>query len=94
MAVDENQFVYNGFNGANIHVDGVAKIHSKGLLQLTNFSKHQIGCAFYQHPIGFDTSSSTLLQALSFSTHFVFAIVPEISESVAIAKLRRLVNAH
>ncbi|KAG5566954.1 hypothetical protein RHGRI_002493 [Rhododendron griersonianum] len=79
MAVDENQFVYNGFKGANISLDGVAKIHSNGLLQLTNFSKYQIGRAFYKHPIGFDTSSSMLPQALSFSTHFVFAIVPEIT---------------
>ncbi|KAI8573915.1 hypothetical protein RHMOL_Rhmol01G0312800 [Rhododendron molle] len=79
MAVDENQFAYKGFNGANISLEGVAKIHSNGLLQLTNFSKHQIGRAFYQHPIGFNTSSSTLPQALSFSTHFVFAIVPEIA---------------
>ncbi|KAG5530101.1 hypothetical protein RHGRI_030462 [Rhododendron griersonianum] len=74
MAVDENQFVYNGFKGAPIYLDGVAKIHSNGLLQLTNFSR-QIGHAFYKHPIRFDTSSSTLPQALSFSTHFVFAIV-------------------
>ncbi|KAG5549584.1 hypothetical protein RHGRI_014791 [Rhododendron griersonianum] len=75
LATYENQFVYNGFKGAPIHLDGVAKIHSNGLLQLTNFSK-QIGHAFYKHPIRFDTSSSTLPQALSFSTHFVFAIVP------------------
>ncbi|KAI8573919.1 hypothetical protein RHMOL_Rhmol01G0313200 [Rhododendron molle] len=77
MAVDENEFAYKGFNGANISLEGVAKIHSNGLLQLTNFSKHQIGRAFYKHPIRFDTSSSTSPQALSFSTHFVFAIVPE-----------------
>ncbi|XP_058201893.1 L-type lectin-domain containing receptor kinase SIT2-like [Rhododendron vialii] len=80
MAVDENQFAYNGFKRANIHLDGIAKIHSNGLLQLTNFSKNQIGRAFYQHPIGFDTSSSTLPKAFSFSTHFVFAIVPEITK--------------
>ncbi|KAI8573924.1 hypothetical protein RHMOL_Rhmol01G0313700 [Rhododendron molle] len=77
MAVDENEFVYKGFNGANISLEGVAKIHSNGLLQLTNFSKYQIGRAFYKYPIRFDTSSFTLPQALSFSTHFVFAIVPE-----------------
>ncbi|KAG5566951.1 hypothetical protein RHGRI_002490 [Rhododendron griersonianum] len=77
MAVDENEFVYKGFNGHNISLEGVAKIHSNGLLQLTNFSKHQIGRAFYKHPIRFDTSSSTLPQDFSFSTHFVFAIVPE-----------------
>ncbi|XP_058202017.1 L-type lectin-domain containing receptor kinase SIT2-like [Rhododendron vialii] len=77
MAEDENQFVYNGFNGTRIHLDGAAKIHSNGLLQLTNTSRGQIGRAFYQHPIGFNTSSSTLPQDHSFSTHFVFAIVPE-----------------
>ncbi|KAG5566947.1 hypothetical protein RHGRI_002486 [Rhododendron griersonianum] len=79
MAVDENQFAYNGFNGANISLQGVAKIHSNGLLQLTNFTQNKIGRAFYQHPIGFDTSSSTLPQALSFSTHFVFAIFPGVT---------------
>ncbi|KAG5566957.1 hypothetical protein RHGRI_002496 [Rhododendron griersonianum] len=78
MAEDENQFVYNGFDGANLHLDG-AKIHSNGLLQLTNTSKQQIGRAFYQLPIRFDTSSSRLGKDLSFSTHFVFAIVPEIT---------------
>ncbi|KAI8573929.1 hypothetical protein RHMOL_Rhmol01G0314100 [Rhododendron molle] len=79
MAVDENQFVYNGFNGAPIHLDGVANIHSDGLLQLTNSSKHKIGRAFYKHPVRFHTSSSTLNQDLSFSTHFVFAIVPVVT---------------
>ncbi|KAI8573923.1 hypothetical protein RHMOL_Rhmol01G0313600 [Rhododendron molle] len=77
MAIDENKFVYNGFNGTRIQLDGAAKIHSNGLLQLTNTSQYQIGRAFYQHPIGFGTSSSTLSQDHSFSTHFVFAIVPD-----------------
>ncbi|XP_058179609.1 L-type lectin-domain containing receptor kinase SIT2-like [Rhododendron vialii] len=77
IAVDENQFVYNGFNGTNILLDGGAKIHSNGLLQLTNSSIFQIGRAFYQRPVRFYTSSSMLTQDLSFSTHFVFAIVPE-----------------
>ncbi|XP_058201874.1 L-type lectin-domain containing receptor kinase SIT2-like isoform X1 [Rhododendron vialii] len=80
MAVDENQFLYNGFSGTRIHLDGGAKIHSNGLLQLTNSSsQHQIGRAFYQLPVRFHTSSSTLNKDLSFSTHFVFAIVPKIT---------------
>ncbi|KAG5566950.1 hypothetical protein RHGRI_002489 [Rhododendron griersonianum] len=83
MAVDENEFVYKGFNEANISLEGVAKILSNGLLQLTNFSKNQMSLAFYKHPIRFDTSSSTLPQALSFFTHFVFAIVPEITNRSA-----------
>ncbi|XP_058201883.1 L-type lectin-domain containing receptor kinase SIT2-like isoform X2 [Rhododendron vialii] len=77
MAVDENQFMYNGFNGTRFHLDGAAKIHSNGLLQLTNTSQYQIGRAFYQNPLGFSTSSSTLPQDHSFSTQFVFAIVPD-----------------
>ncbi|KAA8543835.1 hypothetical protein F0562_021988 [Nyssa sinensis] len=71
-AQDENQFIYNGFRGANLHLDGIAKIHSSGLLQLTNSSRQQPGHAFYQLPLKFNTSKS-----LSFSTNFVFAIVPE-----------------
>ncbi|KAG5530104.1 hypothetical protein RHGRI_030465 [Rhododendron griersonianum] len=79
MAEDENQFVYNGFDGAHIKLDG-AKTHSNGLLQLTNTPKQQIGHAFYQLLIRFtNTFSSRLRQDLSFSTHFVFAIVPEIT---------------
>ncbi|KAA8543837.1 hypothetical protein F0562_021986 [Nyssa sinensis] len=72
VAQDENQFIYNGFRGANLHLDGIAKIHSSGLLQLTNSSRLQSGHAFYQLPLKFNTSKS-----LSFSTNFVFAIVPE-----------------
>ncbi|KAG5549582.1 hypothetical protein RHGRI_014789 [Rhododendron griersonianum] len=79
MTEDENQFVYNGFDGAHIKLDG-AQTHSNGLLQLTNTSKQQIGHAFYQLLIRFiKTFSSRLRQDLSFSTHFVFAIVPEIT---------------
>ncbi|XP_059626565.1 L-type lectin-domain containing receptor kinase SIT2-like [Cornus florida] len=74
----EDQFVYNGFNGANLRLDGSAKVHPNGLLQLTNTSDQQIGHAFYQLPLKFNTSSSRLVQSLSFSTTFVFAIVPQL----------------
>ncbi|XP_060667683.1 L-type lectin-domain containing receptor kinase IV.2-like [Ziziphus jujuba] len=77
LAQDENQFIYNGFNGANLHLDGVAKIHPNGLLQLTNTSILQKGYAFYKIPISFNTSSSALIPFPSFSTNFVFAIVSE-----------------
>ncbi|XP_057508735.1 L-type lectin-domain containing receptor kinase SIT2-like [Actinidia eriantha] len=77
---DENQFIYNGFHGAyNLHLDGVAKIFPNGLLQLTNMTRQQIGRAFYKLPIRFNKPSTTVsAQTLSFSTNFVFAIVPEI----------------
>ncbi|KAG2673367.1 hypothetical protein I3760_13G087800 [Carya illinoinensis] len=72
FAQDESQFIYNGFSQANLYLDGIAKIHPNGLLQLTNISHQQFGRAFYQFPIKFGTISS-----LSFSTNFVFAMVPQ-----------------
>ncbi|GMP49228.1 hypothetical protein CsSME_00016277 [Camellia sinensis var. sinensis] len=74
LAQDENQFIYNGFQGANLHLDGLAQIYPNGLLQLTNTSEKQSGHAFYQLPIKFNDS---LPQTLSFSTNFVFIMVPE-----------------
>ncbi|KAM7257555.1 hypothetical protein ACFE04_013296 [Oxalis oulophora] len=69
-AEDENQFVYNGFLGANLSMDHLAKILSNGLLQLTNTSAQQMGHAFHQQPLKFNSTN------YSFSTYFVFAIVP------------------
>ncbi|KAB1200677.1 L-type lectin-domain containing receptor kinase I.3 [Morella rubra] len=66
---DENQFIYHGFNQANLHLGGIAEIHPNGLLQLTNLSKQQVGSAFHRFPLNFNTTSS-----LSFSTAFVFAM--------------------
>jgi serine/threonine protein kinase len=78
FAQDENQFIYNGFKQAKLHLDGIAAIHSNGLLQLTNISYQQPGHAFYQFPIKFNTTSSTSTSSLSFSTNFVFAMVPQV----------------
>ncbi|KAM7257858.1 hypothetical protein ACFE04_013599 [Oxalis oulophora] len=69
--LDENQFLYNGFLGANLSVDHLAKINSNGLLQLTNTSAQQMGHAFHRQPLKFNSTNS-------FSTYFVFAIVPSI----------------
>jgi serine/threonine protein kinase len=75
LAQDEKGFIYNGFHDqANLGLDGIAEIHPNGLLQLTNISRNEVGRAFYQFPIKFDTNSS-----LSFSTNFVFAMVPEVN---------------
>ncbi|TYI80603.1 hypothetical protein E1A91_D05G099600v1 [Gossypium mustelinum] len=73
----ENQFIFNGFNGANRHHNGIAEIQPNGLLQLTNTSKRQIGRAFFPFPLKFNNSSSNISDSLSFSANFVFAIVPE-----------------
>jgi hypothetical protein len=74
MFGQDDQFIYHGFHGANLHLHG-AKIHPNGLLQLTNTSNRQVGHAFYPLPIKFNTTTS-----LSFSINFVFAMVPKESK--------------
>ncbi|XP_031249473.1 L-type lectin-domain containing receptor kinase I.8-like isoform X2 [Pistacia vera] len=72
---NENEFIYNnGFNEANLQLDEISKIHPNGLLQLTNTSELKTGHALHPFPFKFNTSSP---ESLSFSTNFVFAIVPE-----------------
>ncbi|CAA7025034.1 unnamed protein product [Microthlaspi erraticum] len=69
-------FIYNGFDQAqaDLHLDGDAKILlPDGLLQLTNASMQQMGHAFFKKPFQFDSSE----KKLSFSTHFVCALVPK-----------------
>ncbi|CAN4115876.1 unnamed protein product [Withania somnifera] len=68
------EFLYNGFNNSDIIRDGVAFINPSGALKLTNRSYHVIGHAFHPNPIPIFNSSTT--NASSFSTYFVFAIVP------------------
>ncbi|GKV08067.1 hypothetical protein SLEP1_g19751 [Rubroshorea leprosula] len=68
LSDNHGEFIYNGFNGASLHLAGIANIQPHGLLQLTNTSNRQIGRAFFQFPIEFNTS-------YSFSTSFVFAFV-------------------
>jgi serine/threonine protein kinase len=82
LAQDVNDFIYNGFleadfQEADLRLEGMAGIdHTSGLLQLThNLSRQQIGQAFYQFPIKFNKSS---ISSLSFSTNFVFAMVPHL----------------
>ncbi|KAH9701389.1 hypothetical protein KPL71_024979 [Citrus sinensis] len=72
-AQDENQFIYHGFNESKLHLEGFAKIQPNGLLQMSNGSQLTKGHAFYPQPLNFNTSSP---QSLSFSTNFVFAMVP------------------
>ncbi|KAF2291730.1 hypothetical protein GH714_035359 [Hevea brasiliensis] len=77
LAQDVDQFVYNGFLGANLHLDGIAEIHPNGLLQLTNTSKQKMGHAFYRLPLKFSSNSASSSESMSFSTIFVFVMVPE-----------------
>ncbi|KAL1208593.1 L-type lectin-domain containing receptor kinase I.8 [Cardamine amara subsp. amara] len=68
----ETGFIFNGFRQGDLYLDGVAQILPGGLLQLTNTSEQQKGHAFYRQPFEFNSSES-----LSFSTHFVCAMVRE-----------------
>ncbi|XP_048233503.1 L-type lectin-domain containing receptor kinase SIT2 isoform X3 [Ricinus communis] len=79
FAQEADQFIYNGFNGANLSLNGAANIHPNGLLELTNTSHQQIGHAFFPFPLHFNSSLSnnSRTSLVSFSTNFVFAMVPE-----------------
>eukprot|EP00249_Psilotum_nudum_P024817 c29299_g1_i1 orf=614-1444(+) len=70
---EETKFVFNGFEGANLTLDGIASINS-GLIQLTNVSARLLGRAIYPVPV--QIRDSTTHATFSFSTTFVFSIVP------------------
>jgi Legume lectin domain len=75
----QDEFIYNGFsfNGPNqtsLNLTGISEI-SNGILKLTNDTSRLIGRAFYPTPMQFRSSDTGT--ALSFSTAFAFAIVPE-----------------
>ncbi|XP_042489586.1 L-type lectin-domain containing receptor kinase IV.1-like [Macadamia integrifolia] len=76
---DDIDFTYNGFQGVDMSLDGVAQITNDGLLMVVNTSMQQKGHAFYPHPIHFMNSSSG--SVFSFSTTFVFAMFSEFAVS-------------
>ncbi|KAJ6832857.1 L-type lectin-domain containing receptor kinase IV.2-like [Iris pallida] len=75
---EDGSFVFNGFHGANLSLDGFASVVPDGLLLVTNASSQAKGHAFHPQPFNFksDTTPGT---TLSFSTTFVFAIIPKYS---------------
>ncbi|XP_062190772.1 L-type lectin-domain containing receptor kinase SIT2-like [Phragmites australis] len=73
VAGDE-QFVFSGFAGANLTIDGTATVTTEGILELTNNEAHVKGHAFHRAPLQFKESHNGTVQ--SFSATFVFAIVP------------------
>lgn len=77
VASSEDDFIFNGFSGSNLSVDGVASITSDGLLQLTNATTtHMKGHGFNPIPLHFKSAGGKIN---SFSTTFVFGILPEVS---------------
>lgn len=75
LAASEPSFICNGFRSTNLSMDGLAEIMPDGLLRLSNVTKQKTGHAFYPKPLNFKNSDNG--SVLSFSTSFVFAIVPQ-----------------
>ncbi|KAG1355336.1 L-type lectin-domain containing receptor kinase IV.2 [Cocos nucifera] len=75
VSAQDADFTYNGFGAAKLRLDGIAEITPNGLLRLTDTRLLAKGHAFYPSPLRF--RNSTTGKALSFSTSFIFAIVPK-----------------
>nr|CAB3470378.1 unnamed protein product [Digitaria exilis] len=73
IAMYHEEFVYNGFTGSNLAVDGAARITSTGLIELTNDTARVKGHAIYPSPLRFRHSPDGMVQ--SFSVSFVFGIL-------------------
>ncbi|ERN01302.1 L-type lectin-domain containing receptor kinase S.4-like [Amborella trichopoda] len=71
VRAQRDRFVFNGFQFANLSLNGVAIKRHNGAVQLTKETFSSIGHAFYPRPLSFDSHTS-------FSTTFVFAIVPPV----------------
>ncbi|KMZ57185.1 putative Kinase [Zostera marina] len=88
----QEAFVYDGFRRTvnttssstlinadtatdKIDLNGISQIQQNGIIRLTNDTRRLIGRAFYPSPLRFKNSTDG--RAFSFSTSFVFAIVPE-----------------
>lgn len=69
-----DHFVYHGFAGVNLTLDGNALVTPDGLLELTNDTVN-LGHAFYPTPLSFNTQQRPNGTVRSFSVSFVFAIL-------------------
>ncbi|RCV21322.1 hypothetical protein SETIT_4G130200v2 [Setaria italica] len=77
----DDQFVYSGFTGANLTMDGTATVTPVGLLELTNGTLQLKGHAFHPTPLRFREGGGAGA-VRSFSASFVFGILsayPDIS---------------
>ncbi|KAF7075325.1 hypothetical protein CFC21_080106 [Triticum aestivum] len=68
----EDQFVYSGFTGTNLTLDGAAMVTADGLLKVTNGTVNLYGHAFHPTPLRFCKSPNGRVR--SFSVSFVFGI--------------------
>ncbi|CAD5167191.1 unnamed protein product [Musa acuminata subsp. malaccensis] len=75
---DGDDFIFNGFGGANLTLDGVASITSNGLLMITDEILDTKGHAFHASPLRFrDLSNGTVV---SFSTTFAFGFISDYTD--------------
>lgn len=74
----DEQFVYSGFTGAPLALDGTATITPSGLLELTNGTAQLKGHAVHPAPMRFQRTPGGPVR--SFSASFVFGIIPPYSD--------------
>ncbi|VAH55498.1 unnamed protein product [Triticum turgidum subsp. durum] len=67
------EFIYNGFAGSKLRLDGEASISKQGVLSLTRDSYFTQGHGFHPEPLPFVNSHGV---SMSFSATFVFSITP------------------
>jgi len=72
-SADDVDFIYQGFQHANLTLDGSASVLHGGALQLTNDSNRLVGHAFHGSPVRFLDGGGR--PPSSFSTAFVLDIV-------------------
>lgn len=73
LCMGDDQFIYSGFTGTKLTLDGAATLTPDGLLELTNETANMKGHAFYPTPFHFCKTQNGVVQ--SFSVTFVFGIV-------------------
>jgi hypothetical protein len=78
VAAGDDHFVYSGFTGKQLALDGTAVITSTGLLELTNGTAQLKGHAVHPTPLQFRRSPGGPVR--SFSASFVFGIIPPYSD--------------
>ncbi|KAE8797677.1 L-type lectin-domain containing receptor kinase IV.1-like [Hordeum vulgare] len=74
LADGDDQFVYSGFGGTNLTLDGVG-VTADGMLELTNGTLQRKGHAFYPAPLRFRNGTTSTFR--SFSASFVFGILSD-----------------
>uniref|UniRef100_M4CN92 non-specific serine/threonine protein kinase n=1 Tax=Brassica campestris TaxID=3711 RepID=M4CN92_BRACM len=79
-AESTTEFIFQGFKGnqSDIQLQGDSTITPSGLLRLTDRNSNLAGTAFYHQPVRLLDSNSSVR---SFSTSFVFVIIPSSSDN-------------